>query len=473
MSVKRSAEWGRGSWTSALVLAGGLLLTIWSVRRPFGAGSLLALFGLGVLVWGWREGGLRWWLARPGAISAFLIGGGNPLARRYEARLTKEAVVYSLFMMVLLLGSLLGHSNMLLLVFALMAGAFVLNGQATMTVIRRTRARRFLPEMVFAGEPCAIRIELANRKRWMASWMVLVEDTVQFGSQRLHPTVLFQRVPARSDREASYQLTPTQRGAMEFLPLRIASRYPLGLWERGFEIDIQQRILVLPRIGRLTAQFDRWLRSNQRSQFEAPARSGVFDEEFHRLREFRPGDSRRAIHWRTTARRNELMVREYQERHSPELVLLIDLWLPDAPGPDQRALVESVVSFAATCCVTRARVSMDTGIQLIICGGNGITLGEARFGLQLREALEALAVAAGARQPDWQAARGAIPPRRGDPSRKLLVTTHPAGAERLRQLPAADEEDLRGLIAEFEVLGGATAPLEDFFQLDFYARNEK
>ncbi|MCY2967744.1 MAG: DUF58 domain-containing protein, partial [Planctomycetota bacterium] len=311
---------------------------------------------------------------------------------RYEARLTKEAVVYTLFMVVMLLGSLFGHSNMLLLVFALMAGAFVLNGQATMSVIRRTRARRMLPDMVFAGEPCAVRIELANRKRWMPSWMVLVEDTVQQGKERLRPSVLFQRVPAREARESSYQLTPGARGRMDFLPLRIASRYPLGLWERGFEIDIEEHVLVFPRIGRLTSRFQEAHRAHQRSQFDAPARGGVFDEEFHRLREFRKGDSRRAIHWRTTARRNELMVREYQEQHDPELLLVLELWLPASPTDKQREAVERIVSFAATCCVTRARATMDTGVQMIVCGSNAEILGEAGFGLPIRAALESLAV---------------------------------------------------------------------------------
>jgi uncharacterized protein (DUF58 family) len=467
MPAAPSTERTTPSWWDALILVVGLLLigigSGWLNQRPPSWGWVV----MGVLItgWGWSSGGWRWLTEIPGSAIAFVLGGGNPQARRYGARLTPEALVYSLFMVVLLLGALLGHSNMLLLVFALLAGALILNGYATILVLRQIRGRRVLPDMVFAGQPFSVQIELTNRKRWLSSWLLLVEDRLRQGSQEHHPSVLFERIPPQTTRLASYQVCAPTRGVLDFLSLRVSSRYPLGLWERGFDLNVSEGVLVLPRVGQLTGRFREALRTQQRTQFDAPARTGVFDEEFHRLREFRPGDSRRAIHWRTTARRNELMVREYQEQHDPEWLLLVDLWMPAQPGPADRERIETVISFVASCCATRARTGRNTGLQLLVCGRQFVSLGEPGQGLTLRDALESLAVAQGSPTPEIGDLKNILERSQEDASRKLFISSHPHSRTRLEeQLRITDRFDV--LSQQFECPDSDGIPLEDQFELD-------
>jgi uncharacterized protein (DUF58 family) len=354
---------------------------------------------------------------------------------------------------------------MLLLVFALLAGALILNGYATILVLRQIRGRRVLPDMVFAGQPFSVQIELTNRKRWLSSWLLLVEDRLRKGPDEHHPSVLFERIPPQSTRVASYQVCVPTRGVLDFLSLRISSRYPLGLWERGFELNLTEGVLILPRVGRLTGGFREALRTQQRTQFDAPARTGVFDEEFHRLREFRPGDSRRAIHWRTTARRNELMVREYQEQHDPEWLLLVDLWLPPQPAPDDLERLETVISFVASCCATRARTGRNTGLQLMVCGRRFVSLGEPGQGLTLRDALESLAVAQGSPTPQTGHLPTILERCREEASRKLFLSSHPHSPTRLEELlRLLDLPDELG--QQFECPGAEGVPLADQFELD-------
>src|SRR5690606_37164541 len=98
-----------------------------------------------------------------------------------------------------------------------------------------------------------------------------------------------------------------------------------GLVERGLVLDVPGQILVSPRLGRLTS---RWRHEHQTATelaHERKPRRGAFDDEFHRLREYRTGDSPQSIHWRTSARRNELMVREYHQSRDRHLVVILDL----------------------------------------------------------------------------------------------------------------------------------------------------
>ncbi|MCY2967743.1 MAG: hypothetical protein NT069_29620, partial [Planctomycetota bacterium] len=62
MSVTRSVESRRGSWTSALLLVAGLLLVIWCGSRRSRmdvSHFLLLILGGATIVWSWREGGFR------------------------------------------------------------------------------------------------------------------------------------------------------------------------------------------------------------------------------------------------------------------------------------------------------------------------------------------------------------------------------------------------------------------------------
>ena len=74
----------------------------------------------------------------------------------------------------------------------------------------------------------------------------------------------------------------------------------------------------------------------------APRAHPMAREEFHGLRPFRTGDSPRAIHWRTSARRGELTVREYEDFTGEDFLLAFDPWAVDP------ADFEAAVSLAAT-----------------------------------------------------------------------------------------------------------------------------
>jgi uncharacterized protein (DUF58 family) len=108
-------------------------------------------------------------------------------------------------------------------------------------------------------------------------------------------------------------------------------------------------VIVLPAVGwvhrgrlrrHLRGADPRAERLRQRTWRHEAAR-----EEFHSLRPFRPGDSPRWIHWRTSARRGELMVREFEDVPGQNLVLVFAL--TPAPSGQARGL-EQAIGLAAS-----------------------------------------------------------------------------------------------------------------------------
>jgi len=124
--------------------------------------------------------------------------------------------------------------------------------------------------------------------------------------------------------DAEYRVRPLERGSVEFpgCDLRIAS--PLRLWWRRRFVDAPSEVRVYPNysaISKLLAyEVDNRL---QMSGVRLSRRRGE-GIEFHQLREYREGDSMRAIDWKATARMSRLISREYQDERDQQIVFILD-----------------------------------------------------------------------------------------------------------------------------------------------------
>lgn len=287
---------------------------------------------------------------------------------RYQIVVTREGWLYFIIMVTVLVGALLGKQNLLLLVFGLLAGPFVLNGHIALTMLTRNQVLRQLPPRAMQGEWFSVDLTLSNRRWWIGSWMMVVEDHWEHATENLYPLIVFTRVGPGQERTGRYQLRLQPRGRHVCGPVRLLTRFPLGLVERSYVMACPGEILVYPRLGRLTSQWHREQQNADELVQHTRPRTGAFEDEFHRLREYRRGDSLRSIHWRTTARRNQLMVRENHQMRDLDLALILDLWLPEDPTAKDLANVELALSFAATVCVEHCQKSRESSIFIGISG---------------------------------------------------------------------------------------------------------
>lgn len=179
----------------------------------------------------------------------------------------------------------------------------------------------------------------APRSMSLADW-VQIELTVRNRSeQRLLQVRLFDHHPESFlvqglPREAEvlpghfcdfvYRVRPTLRGPYEFpgCELRVVS--PLGLWWRRRFVESRSEVRVYPNystISKLLAY-----EVDNRLQLAGVRMSRRRGEgiEFHQLRDYREGDSLRAIDWKATARMSRLIAREYQDERDQQIVFLLD-----------------------------------------------------------------------------------------------------------------------------------------------------
>jgi uncharacterized protein (DUF58 family) len=330
--------------------------------------------------------------------------------------------------------------NLLLLLGYLMLGLWGLNFALAGRRLRRLEARRRIGGPVFAQMPCAVAIEIFNPQRrspigwWIedpcpagaASWFV-----VQLGR---HETVRFQR-----------DVTWPRRGAYPWSALVARSGYPFGLMERALALTADEQVLVLPRLGKLhRGRLRRFLSYTAplEDRFRAmPHATPLAQADFHGLRPFRSGDSPRWIHWRTSARRGELMVREYQNSTTDNLIVVLDPCvaaevpnLDGDPAPwarDPTFLLERAVSLSATICWEWCRQKGDR-FMLAVAGPRPI-LWEGVTGRALAlQVLEGLAVQQGVGSANAEALADRLHDLPLPPAPVLVVSTRGSDlAERL------------------------------------------
>jgi uncharacterized protein (DUF58 family) len=239
--------------------------------------------------------------------------------------------------------------NLILLLAYWMLAVLLLNYGIARLRAGRVRAERSAVGPVFAGTAVPLDYEASHTgPEWVIGcWLV------DAGGQHEAKWFLGKVEPNQPQR-LRQAVTLAQRGAYSGQPTTIVCRLPFGLVEVRRAVGPGLEVIVLPRLGVVHADgLRRWLarlgRGDGRShRLRRPSLNQGTD--LHGLRPYRFGDSPRWIHWRTSARRNELMVRECEEVVEAGLAVIVEPWLPAQPTAAHREMLEATISLAASVC---------------------------------------------------------------------------------------------------------------------------
>lgn len=317
------------------------------------------------------------------------------MSYRRQVWLSREGLWYALVVACVLSGAVGRQLNLLILLGSVLAGPLLFALFYGRFALRGLSLVRSLPAHLHAGGRLTVDISASNRRRWSSVWGLEVRDEIERqdaleSGQATSVNVYFPRIAAGATNQLDYVGWIQRRGLYRVGPLRIATRFPLGLVRHRVVIDDYAELLVHPKLGRLSHDWAQISRENavggQRMQ-----RRGLVESDFYAVRDWRSGDSRRWIHWRTSARRGSLVVRQFEQRRSQDLALLVDLWQPASATNQQRACGESVVSFIATVVAEACRQS-GRQLTLVVAGRERLQRLGAASPLFFREQMDALAL---------------------------------------------------------------------------------
>jgi uncharacterized protein (DUF58 family) len=281
--------------------------------------------------------------------------------------------------------------NLVLIVASVMLLLLIVNGWLAWRAVRRTTATRIAIPPVFAGERAECGLTVTNSSSRPVT--VMAEDRAGEGAN----TFLVYHLPAGQTLACTAWREFPTRGRFGG-PVTVTSGFPFGFLECERPGEPSGEIIVLPRPGYAEPDgLRRWVLRSAAGDDRARRvlrRVTTDQAEVRGVRQYRAGDALRDIHWRTTARRGEPMVREYDTAPSPELVMVVEPWLPVAPTPADRDRLEDALSLAVTIAVTWRR-AFDSPVMVVV-PGSVPTITTAMSEEDLRSALTPLADVQGA-----------------------------------------------------------------------------
>lgn len=250
---------------------------------------------------------------------------------------------------------------------------------ASLSFRGRFSVRRFLPRFATVGEPLAYRIAIRNETARAQAGLTLMDETAdprptfeellrarEPGEERRNwfdrtvgyprwmwligrnqrariPEVPLPALSPRGDGEARVEIVPLRRGPLRLTAVTLARSDPLGLFRARVPVPAPQSVLVLPRRYPVPALALPGPRKYQQGGVALAASVGD-SEEFVALRDYRPGDPVRRIHWKSWARAGRPVVKEFQDEFFVRHALVLDTFA----APEDSARFEEAVSVAAS-----------------------------------------------------------------------------------------------------------------------------
>ena len=232
-------------------------------------------------------------------------------------------------------------------------------------------SRSFAPHIIPAGSTAHVALVITNLSRARsrrAHWV----DLAPWASDAEGDLPALQPRGSRYSSRGSwarfeYELRPPRRGVFTIGPLAIETGDAFGFATAVSEVGEQQQIIVTPETVALA---DSGLSATAGDgESRVVQRKSAGDEDDTMTREYRAGDAMRRVHWRASARRGELMVRQEEQRSLPEARILIDTELrgyADTESMDaetESPAFEWVVRMLASVTVHMRRSGFIVGIE--------------------------------------------------------------------------------------------------------------
>lgn len=274
-----------------------------------------------------------------------------------------DGIIYLVITAAIFVGAMIREVNLLLFLASVLTCLAVFDFVLGKRSLSRLSVERLPPPIIHAGEPFLVTAALENRHHRRSSWAVVVEDQITPLRQQLgtegdtgakemkslvyRPVCFFDRIDAGKKERQSYVGRIPLRGRYRLGPFSASTRFPAGFFRSSVLVDVPGEMVVFPKIGTIT---ELWLRDFYRNvdpQYryrQSPSRVG---DDLFGIRSWQSGDSRKAIHWQSTAKHQSLYVRKYQEPHHREVAIFLDL---TDGGTLQESFenIELGISFAAT-----------------------------------------------------------------------------------------------------------------------------
>lgn len=249
-------------------------------------------------------------------------------------KFTREGRYFTGMTLLVGFGAINTGNNLLYLLLGMMLALIILSGILSESVLQKLEVHRRLPERIFAGQPALVELSLRNHKRRAPSLSIQVLEQIEGIPEAERPAAYFMRVDAASVEISQYRFVYPRRGRWKIQGVEVATRFPFELFRKSRDLGEEAQVVVYPR----PLEPPPLVGVAARPQGDVRRHKVGAGSDFYGMRDYRQGDDVRDIHWKTSARRGQLILREFEEEEARTLALCLDHRWRLAPGAPKEAV---------------------------------------------------------------------------------------------------------------------------------------
>lgn len=227
---------------------------------------------------------------------------------------TKEGIIFILLSFIVGFSAINTNNNLLYLIFGVMISLVVVSGIISMINLSRIDINLVSVPDIYALTPSSLVFSMRNDKLLVPSYSLTMqlEDAKSF--------LIY--LPSNSETEISVKCFFKNRGWNPLPEMSLVTKFPFGFFKKWIRVDVgDSRVLVYPRIKDVEI--------NDSSKTDHATGDTLFrktgeSEELRSIRDYNPGDPRKNIDWKSTAKVDRMMVREFAANDSRSARIVFD-----------------------------------------------------------------------------------------------------------------------------------------------------
>jgi uncharacterized protein (DUF58 family) len=252
-------------------------------------------------------------------------------------------------------------NNLLYLLLGSMIGFISVSSWLSEQAIRDLTVERRTPRSVSVGQECRLTYDVRNEKRFLPS---LAIELVETG---LPNRAFVAHLAGRESGTARSVNSFVRRGTYPLRTITLSTSFPFGLFRKERDVEVPAEIVVWPRTDRPVREPHT---AGGRAQRAGPAARGMPGArgEYRSLRGYRPGDDPRDIHWRSSARSRNPVIREYDTDGAETRWICLDT--REEPGEAAEVAVEVAAALVARAAAQQRPFALVAG-DILLEPGHG------------------------------------------------------------------------------------------------------
>lgn len=245
------------------------------------------------------------------------------------------------------------QAGWLLVLSSILLGAAIAGLLLPLRMVRGVNVERRAPEEAFQGDLVSVELTVRNAGRGMRLGLEVEDSHLARTRMVVPPLGPGDRAVIGTIRRAA------RRGVQESTAASVRSAAPFGVAQARRPVAAPGRTVVYPAVVELGRVPLIDLAPTHDSAMHTVPRRGT-GPEYLGIREYRTGDSMRHVHWPSTARHGQVMVREFEQEHTRRLAIVVDTW---ADAGEEDTPLDAACSVAAS--VAFAALGRGHGVRLV------------------------------------------------------------------------------------------------------------